>query len=59
MKNLTSTQRKLNSMPDNRPLAKALGIVGVIFLVLKLGAIFVFDIGNIIRDLKTLRDNLR
>ncbi|KAH3814513.1 hypothetical protein DPMN_143015 [Dreissena polymorpha] len=57
--NLTSTQRKLNSMPDNRPLAKAVGVVGVILLVLKLGAILVFDIGNIIRDLKTLRDNLR
>ncbi|KAH3814519.1 hypothetical protein DPMN_143021 [Dreissena polymorpha] len=57
--NLSSTQRKLNSMPDNRPLAKAVGVVGMILLVLKLGAIFVFDIGNIIRDLKTLRDNLR
>ncbi|KAH3788298.1 hypothetical protein DPMN_166434 [Dreissena polymorpha] len=31
----------------------------MIFLVLILGAIFVCDIGNIIRDLKTLRDNLR
>ncbi|KAH3788284.1 hypothetical protein DPMN_154783 [Dreissena polymorpha] len=52
-------QRKLNSVPDNRSSAKAVGLVGMIFLVLILGAIFVFDIGNIIRDLKTLRDNLR
>ncbi|KAH3788282.1 hypothetical protein DPMN_166418 [Dreissena polymorpha] len=58
---LASTQRKLNSVPDNRSSAKAVGLVGMIFLVLILlfFAIFVFDIGNIIRDLKTLRDNLR
>ncbi|XP_052251351.1 uncharacterized protein LOC127858336 isoform X1 [Dreissena polymorpha] len=59
LKNLTSTYRKLNSMPDNRPSAKAVGVVGMIFLVLTLGTIFVVDIGNIIRDLKTLCDNLR
>ncbi|KAH3692072.1 hypothetical protein DPMN_194950 [Dreissena polymorpha] len=37
----------------------AVGVPGLIFLVLILCAIFVVDIRNIIRDLKTLRDNLR
>ncbi|KAH3692081.1 hypothetical protein DPMN_194959 [Dreissena polymorpha] len=57
MNKLASTQRKLNCVPDNRSSAKAVGLVGMIFLVLILAVIFVFDIGNIICDLKTLNNN--
>ncbi|KAH3787154.1 hypothetical protein DPMN_165274 [Dreissena polymorpha] len=59
VKKLSSTTRKLNSAEDQRPSAKAVGVVGLVFLVITLGGIFLLDLKTLADAFRTLLDNVR
>ncbi|XP_060584538.1 uncharacterized protein LOC132740611 [Ruditapes philippinarum] len=56
---LSSTVRAKSSAKDHRTEAAAVGIVGVVFLVSIVGAIFLLDLTTIARDVRMLLGNLR
>ncbi|XP_052816389.1 uncharacterized protein LOC128242963 isoform X2 [Mya arenaria] len=58
VKDLSAT-RKLISAPDYRTAAKAIGYVGVAFLVVSLGSIFLLDVPTLLNDAKMLVENMR
>ncbi|WAQ97423.1 hypothetical protein MAR_030113 [Mya arenaria] len=59
VKDLSATKRKLISAPDYRTAAKAIGYVGVAFLVVSLGSIFLLDVPTLLNDAKMLVENMR
>ncbi|KAH3787390.1 hypothetical protein DPMN_165514 [Dreissena polymorpha] len=59
VKKLSSTMRKLNSAENHRPSAKAVGVVGLVFLVIILGGIFLLDLKTFADAFRTLLDNVR